>query len=151
MPSGRRQSRSAVRADVFPAELLVDPDAPNPEDRRRVYPVRVIVTLDEIFVFQDASPAPLLVFRDGLVSYSAPTPAHLVPKAERTTTPALFHIATSDTGHALSFKRASGCGCGSRLKVLSLQTLLDSQTQTPTAPSGSSGSPMVSAASVNDR
>lgn len=132
-----------ARMDLFPAELIVDPDAPDPQDRRRVYPVRVIVTLDEVLVFKDASPRPELVFRDGLVSFSPAPQPHRMTKAERRDPVNSFSIATTDTGHVLSFKRATGCGCGSRLKVLSLQALFDTQTQAQSS--------MISAASELDR
>ena len=116
----------SVRADTFPAELIIDLDAPSPEDRVRVYPVRVVVTSDEILVLKDASPRPELVFRDLVLSYSQATPPHRLTRAQRKQEPLHeFSIVTTDSGHVLAFRRASGCGCGSRLKVLSLQALLD--------------------------
>lgn len=135
---------SAVRLDLFPAELIADPDAPDPADRRRVYPVRVVVTLDEVLVYRDASPRPELVFRDGLVSFSPPVPAHRQTKAQRADPSSTWAVATTDSGHALTFQRASGCGCGSRLKVLSLQALLQLD-----APDASRSAP-AAAASVRD-
>ncbi len=117
-------SISATRLDLWPAELITDPDAPDPADRRRVYPVRVVVTLDEILVWEDGRP-PRLVFRDGLVSYSPAIPPHRATKEQRNDPSSMWAVATTDSGHALTFTRASGCGCGSRLKLLSLQSLLN--------------------------
>lgn len=132
-----------ARSDMFPAELVIDPDAPDPQDVRRVYPVRVIVTADEVVVFEDASPRPRIVFRDGLVSFSAPPPPHTLTRAERLANPlSEFTIVTTDSGHVLSYRRASGCGCGSRLKVLSLQALLSTPSSEP--------SPGVAVASEKD-
>lgn len=114
---------AAIRTDVWPAELRVDPDA-SPEDTRHVYPVRVIVTLDEVLVFEDGR-TPRLVFRDQLVEYSAPIHPIRATKEQRRQGLSSQHIVTTETGHVLVFVKASGCGCGSRLKLLSLRTLLD--------------------------
>ena len=132
---------TAIRADVFPAELLGNPDAPDPADRTRVYPVRVVVTLDEVLVFKDAGRRPELVFRDRLVSYSPP-PGRRAPLKDQKSGAARWAVLTTDSGHALSFARSSGCGCGSRLKAMSTQTLL--------ALDAEKGDPMPSAASTRD-
>lgn len=131
-------STTAVRHDLYPAELVADPDAPDPQDRRRVYPVRVIVTMDEILVFAEEGRRPNLVFRDRLASYSPALPAARVSKAERRSGAHQWAVATTDSGHALTWKRSAGCGCGSRLKTMSLSLLLsaadsraDSQTGAP--------------------
>lgn len=113
---------SGVRKDMFPAELIIDPDTP---DRQHVYPVRVVVTLDEVLVFKDSSKVPVLVFRDELTSYSPPTPVQKATRQERKSQSYLWAVATTESGHALTWKRSSGCGCGSKLKALSLQALLD--------------------------
>lgn len=116
-------STTAIRRDVWPAELHIDPDAPDPQHRRLVYPVRVVVTLDEVFVFADGAP-PTLQFRDRLQSYSAPIPPQRATKQQLREGLDVRHIATTESGHVLVFTKASGCGCGSRLKVLSLGSLL---------------------------
>lgn len=123
---------TAVRADVFPAELVGNPDAPDPADRTRVYPVRVVVTMDEVLVWEDGR-VPRLVFRDRLASYSPPTPAHRATREQRKTGAHRWAVLTTDSGHAVSFARSSGCGCGSRLKVMSLASLLGTLDEPTTA------------------
>lgn len=113
---------SGVRKDTFPAELTIDQDTP---ESQRVYPVRVVVTLDEVLVFKDAPNVPVLVFRDQLSSYSPPKPVQKATREERRSGSYLWAVATTESGHALTWKRASGCGCGSKLKALSLQALVD--------------------------
>lgn len=143
---------TATRTDMWPAELRIDPDAPNKDDRRHVYPVRVVVTLDEILVFTDGRP-PTLVFRDRLKSYSPPTPDVQATKEQLRTGSNRQAIATTESGHVLVFTRASGCGCGSRLKVLSLPTLLAiaDGTDTKTSASPSASTPFAAMASTKDK
>lgn len=127
-------SNYQVRADVFPATLTLtssDPDsAPTVYDK-----VRVILTLDHIYVFQDASPKPKLVFEDRLTTYTPPLPSTRVRKASQL----LDRSAklTTEEGYSASFLKTGGCGCGSRLKTTPVSSLL------PT-------SPISQAASSND-
>lgn len=118
-------NRPRVRADVFPAVLTVaPPDASpasslspvSPAPARTLEKVRVIVTLDAVYVFQDASGGPQLIFSERLAEYTPP-PA-LPPRATPQQVRALRREATltTDSGKTLAFHRSDNCGCGSRLK-----------------------------------
>lgn len=107
-----------LRADVFPSTIHIT-DA---EGNESVYDkARVIVTLDHVYVFQDGTPRPQVVFEDRLTSYTPPVPATRVKKAAQL----LDRSARFETedGFNASFLRAGGCGCGSKLKTASLASL----------------------------
>lgn len=114
----------SLRADVFPASLtLTSPDGTEVIHNK----VRIILTLDHVYVFRDASPNFETVFEDRLTTYTPPTPATRVRKAaELLDRSAKF---TTEDGYSASFLRAGGCGCGSRLKTASLATLLPGTSQ----------------------
>jgi hypothetical protein len=117
------RTRPRVRADVFPAVItLAPPDSPQratnqgrpPEDHRRLDKCRVVVTLDQVLIFQDASGGPQLIFSERLASYTAPPPTRsLTIRSQGQFREA---TATTDSGKTLSFARQGGCGCGSRLR-----------------------------------
>lgn len=118
-----------VRVDVFPAVITLNPPPATEEDpmpQAKTYEkARVVLTLDHMFVYLDGQPKPELVFEDSLVSYSPPLPATRVRKASQL----LDRSAQFETGEGYtgSFVRMSACGCGSRLKNMSLQDLLPNQ------------------------
>lgn len=117
-----------VRADVFPASLVVAPASspepatttryPLPDDehgRRLVDKVRVLVTDTHVYVFQDSPQGPALIFSEEVTDYTPPIPLHTrrVRDAHKPTEATL----TTSSGKTLAFSRSSGCGCGSRLKT----------------------------------
>ena len=108
-----------VRADVFPAVVyLTDTET---GEETTIEKARVILTLDHLFVFQDAQPAPQIVFEDRLNSYTPPIPATRVRKpAELMKSYAEFETESASG----KFQRSSGCGCGSRLKNASLTSIM---------------------------
>ena len=86
---------SFVRLDLFPASATLDTG--------EIYtPARVIVTDDAVHVYMDASGGPAEVYTARLDDFSG----------RRTT----GYTAVSDGGVVVTIARASGCGCGSRLK-----------------------------------
>lgn len=127
-------AHTAVRYDIWPCELQIDPEAPVPADRRHVYPARVVVTLTDIFVFTDGPFA--LVFHDkllpGVDGFSPAVP----PQRRKKTDPpsSSWNIARSDSGHTLLFRKSSGCGCGSKMKGISFSALLAATTPAPQTP-----------------
>lgn len=109
-----------IRTDMFPALVrLIDPSSGEAVVHDKC---RVILTLDHMYVFQDAgAKAPSRIFEDRLTSYTPPVPAPRVRKAfDLMDRSAKFETEDGFTG---TFVRASGCGCGSRLKTATLQTL----------------------------
>ena len=108
-----------IRSDVYPAAVtLTSEDGTETQYEK----VRIIVTLDHVYVFRDAQPAPEIVFEDRLVSYTPPIPATRVRRAAQL----LNRSATFETADEMSgeFIKMGGCGCGSRLKTISLTNLL---------------------------
>lgn len=114
-----------IRADVFPAVLTVSPpDAPAPADstslhptQRRLDKVRVVVTLDAVYVFQDHHQGPQLIFSERLSSYTPPPPPSRAGRAlPNSRTPPRQATLQTDSGKTLAFYRDGHCGCGSRLK-----------------------------------
>lgn len=119
-----RSPRPRIRADVFPATVTVappDPDSPSastlthplPPTHRRLEKVRVVVTLDQVLIFEDSSQGPQLIFSERLQDYTPP------PKRGQTIrtmhAPREATLLT-DSGKTLAFSRSAGCGCGSQLK-----------------------------------
>lgn len=108
-----------LRADVFPVVFT----ATAPDGKTLSFDkARVILTLDHVYVFQDAQPTPAIVFDDRLTSYTPPVKATRVKRAQDL----LNRQATFETedGYTGSFYRMSGCGCGSRLKNANVSSLL---------------------------
>lgn len=118
---------TSLRADVFPAVLSVapasDPPAtsvgyPNPEERpgtKYLEKVRVLVSMDSVYVFRDSATGPELIFFERLASY---TPMPKKPAKRGFTESLKQREATlvTDSGKTLAFHRSGSCGCGSRLK-----------------------------------
>lgn len=128
-----RAANSRVRADVFPALVAVAPashtplDAADPATTATTYgrvnsaaghvqvdKCRVVVTLDRVLVFQDAPGGPSLIFSERIASYTPP-PSQRTLTIRTQATPREATI-TTDSGKTLAFRRATGCGCGSRLR-----------------------------------
>jgi hypothetical protein len=131
-----RAANSRVRADVFPALVAVAPAAPAaPASHAPIDPAttattygrvnsaaghvqvdkcRVVVTLDRVLVFQDAPGGPSLIFSERIASYTPP-PSQRTLTIRTQATPREATI-TTDSGKTLAFRRATGCGCGSRLR-----------------------------------
>lgn len=108
-----------LRADVFPVVFT----ATHPDGTTSSFDkARVVLTLDHVYVFQDAQPQPALVFDDRLTSYTPPIKATRVKRAQDL----VNRQATFETedGYTGSFYRMSGCGCGSRLKNARVESLL---------------------------
>lgn len=120
-----------TRADVFPARItLTDPEG----NESYLEKVRIVVTLDHVYVFQDENPRPVIAFEDRLTSYTPPTPSTRVRKSHQL----LDRSAKFETedGYSASFLRMSGCGCGSRMKNMSLSKLFPSNPLPQAAASG---------------
>lgn len=109
-----------IRADVFPVVITLTNEAEN--DEITIEKARVIVTLDHVYIFQDANPTPAIVFEDRLTSYTPPIPATRVRRAADLQN----NFATFETedGFTAKFQRMSSCGCGSRLKRARIDDLL---------------------------
>lgn len=84
-----------VRIDMFPATVTVN-------GTESFAPARTYVTDDSVLVYMDASNGPELVYSDRLADF----------EGRRT----IGYTATTDSGDVVSINRASGCGCGSRLR-----------------------------------
>ena len=110
-----------IRADIFPANLTLTKDG----EEIRHDKARIVLTLDHVYVFQDGTPKPYIVFEDRLTSYTPPVPATRVRKAAQL----LDRTATFETedGYEGRFLKTGGCGCGSRLKTASLASLMPNQ------------------------
>jgi len=117
----------SVRADVFPATLVVAPAAsphpatitsyPPPDDPHgRVFKdkVRILVADDSVYVFQDSSQGPSLIFSEPLADYTPPIPLHR--RRVREASQPAEALLTTVSGKTLAWARMGGCGCGSRLK-----------------------------------
>jgi hypothetical protein len=101
-----------IRADVFPARVSVTHPNDPAQTPTLFDKARLIVTTDTVYVYQDSPSGPELVYTERLASYDAGVPVH-----RRTRTmPAREASAVTDSGAEVTFARASGCGCGSRLK-----------------------------------
>lgn len=108
-----------IRADVFPATVKIAQDG---NEDRFVDKARVIITLDNVYIFLDGVPEFEKVFDDRLTSYTPPVKATRVRKAVD-----LLNrnaIIETEDGCTVTFQRMSSCGCGSRLKNARLETLL---------------------------
>ncbi len=107
-----------IRADIFPVNLELTKDG----EVTQYDKARIVLTLDHVYVFQDATPKPTVVFEDRLTSYTPPVPQTRVRKAsqllDRTA-----QFATED-GYTARFVKTGGCGCGSRLKTASLDSIM---------------------------
>lgn len=117
-----------VRADVYPASLVVAPASspepasalrlPGPDDphgRRRLDKVRVLVTDTHVYVFEDSSNGPQVIFSETFTDYTPPIPQHR-RRVRDAMNPSEATL-TTQSGKTLAFSRQSGCGCGSRLKT----------------------------------
>jgi hypothetical protein len=110
----------ALRADVYPATLVIDP-GPNQrvQDRVRVLvlqgdPERNPPVPDRLTVFADASDGPHVVYSQLLTDFTAPSrPQRLrdvhLPEYK-------LYQATTQSGTPIQFEKSGGCGCGSRLR-----------------------------------
>lgn len=108
-----------VRVDVFPSILTLEDEN---GDQTMHSNVRVILTLDHIYVFKDETPKPVLVFEDRLESYTPPiAPTRVKRAADLANRKAIFISAEGTTGY---FIGSGSCGCGSRLKSASAASLL---------------------------
>ena len=83
-----------VRLDLFPASATVGDET--------YAPARIVVTDDSVHVYVDAPGGPVEAYTARLEDFSG----------RRTT----GYTATIDGGSVVQINRASGCGCGSRLK-----------------------------------
>lgn len=107
-----------IRSDIYPS-VFTTTDA---DGNTTVYDkVRTVTTLDHVYVFQDANPHPTVVFEDRLTSYTPPVPPTRVKKAAQL----LDRKVSLETeeGHTATIVKMSGCGCGSRLKTMTLDKL----------------------------
>jgi len=107
-----------VRADVFPAIIVVTPNgsvsedtiqslsarntATYPEGARRLDRCRVAIIQDTILVAVDSPTGPTLVFRDDISYHSKDATRE--------------HRAVTVSGKGLAFIKDENCGCGSRLR-----------------------------------
>lgn len=109
-------SSSRVRADVFPAVLTVT--SPDGAETRTLEKVRVVVSADSVYVFQDSSTGPQVIFAERMARYTPPPPKKSQTIRSLASTPPEQRGATAltDSGKTLSFHRSQNCGCGSRLR-----------------------------------
>lgn len=84
---------SFIRLDIFPADVVVEGE--------RYSPSRAIVTDDSVYVYMDSAAGPAEVYSARIDDF----------QGRRTT----GYTAVSDSTD-ISINRASGCGCGSRLR-----------------------------------
>lgn len=119
-----------LRADVFPSTVTIT----NASGEKRVIDkVRVLVSMDSIYIFNDQSllTSPVApIYEAQLESYTPPiSPLKLRgAKALRAaSSPARTATAVTDEDpenqETIEFTRMSSCGCGSRLKSTPLTTL----------------------------
>lgn len=107
-----------IRADLFPVNLTLTKDG----EETRYDKARIVLTLDHVYVFQDATPKPTVVFEDRLTSYTPPVPSTRVRKtAQLYDRTAQFE---TEDGYTAAFIKTGGCGCGSRLKTASLDSIM---------------------------
>jgi hypothetical protein len=121
-----------IRSDIYPSAFTyTDADG----NTKTIEKVRTVTTLDHVYVFQDGNPHPHIIFEDRLTSYTPPVPATRVKKAAQL----LDRKVTLETeeGFSAEIVKMSGCGCGSRLKTMTLDRLF--------------GDGVVQAASTNDQ
>lgn len=83
-----------IRLDLFPAEALVAGE--------RFTPARVIVTDDTLYVYMDGQGGPRVAYETRLEDFTG----------RRT----IGYTVTAADGQEVAINRASGCGCGSRLR-----------------------------------
>ena len=98
-----------IRTDMYPARVSVT----SSDGATQLFDqARLVITADAIYVFKDSPAGPTLVFNERMDSYDRGVPLY-----QRTRTrPAREASAVTDSGSQVTFTRASGCGCGSRLK-----------------------------------
>lgn len=104
-----RFADSRLRADVFPARVVFHRSGSEPEVYEKV---RVVVTVDALFVFKDSAQGPTLSFFERLAKYDPGVPTHRRTRAR----PARPALATTNSGIEVTFSRLGSCGCGSRLR-----------------------------------
>lgn len=120
-----------LRADVFPSTVTITNAS---GEKRLIDKVRVLVSMDSIYIFNDQSllSSPVApIYEAQLESYTPPiSPLKLRgAKALRAaSSPARTATATTTTDdpedqETIEFTRMSSCGCGSRLKSTPLTTL----------------------------
>lgn len=108
-----------IRTDLYPVIVNVSKEG---EPDQVFDKARIVITLDHVYIFQDDQPLPSIKFEDRLVSYTPPVPATRVRKASQLLDRrALFE---TEEGYSAYFMKHGGCGCGSRLKTISLSTIL---------------------------
>jgi hypothetical protein len=91
-----------LRMDLFPARVVVNPDQGTDAGEEIFEITRLLVGLDEIWVWAMVAGAPALVLNERYEDISG----------RRT----IGWTATLGDGRTAYFKRASGCGCGNPLR-----------------------------------
>ena len=115
-----------IRSDTFPAIITITPpeNSDDPSPTPTTYEkVRVILTLDHIYVFRDSFPNFEIVFEDRLDTYTKPVPGVRLKNPQDR-----FARFTTEDGYSGQFTKQAACGCGSRLKTASLSKLFPSAT-----------------------
>lgn len=87
-----------IRLDLFPATVVI-----GELGEQRYHPARVVITDDAVYVFMDGPNFREPVYEGRLEDY-------YVEGSVR--------YAVTDSGDTLRITKASGCGCGSRLRGL---------------------------------
>lgn len=114
-----------IRSDIYPSIFTATHEDGSTQTFEKV---RTVTTLDHVYVFQDSNPHPKVVFEDRLTSYTPPVPATRVKKAAQ-----LLDRKVSlqtEEGFTADIVKMSGCGCGSRLKTMTLDKLFGTDTLT---------------------
>lgn len=114
-----------IRSDIYPSIFTATDADGNVQTYDKV---RTVVTLDHVYVFQDANPHPTVVFEDRLTSYTPPIPSTRVRKASQLLDRKV-QLETEE-GFTGTIVKMSGCGCGSRMKTMTLDKLFQTNTVT---------------------
>lgn len=85
-----------LRLDMFPATVTR-------ADGTQLDPVRVVVTEDTLYVFQDSNPTPTAVMIEALYDFEARSRTRYV-------------VTTDDEREEIVISKRAGCGCGNKLK-----------------------------------
>jgi hypothetical protein len=85
-----------LRLDLFPATVTRG-------DSTEYGPVRAVVSEDTLYVFQDSSPAPELLFSELLYDFDYNSRNR-------------YTAVTDDDRELITITKRAGCGCGNKLK-----------------------------------
>lgn len=85
-----------IRLDMFPATVTR-------ADGTEITPVRVVVTDEELYVFQDSNPRPIEVLIAPIYDYRTLSRTH-------------YRVVTDEDREQIEITKRAGCGCGNKLR-----------------------------------